>query len=361
MIRRLYVHNFRCLENFELKLDSMPSVLLIGKNGSGKSAVGLALEIFQRIGSGTAQASELVRQKDRSRGRPDVPIRFEIEAAIDNWVVQYSVAFQFLRGSGALRVFHEELTVDGAVMLARGADGSGTSDPKIDSQLVALPLIARESSHPLHIFRRCLAHMLVLRPVPSLISGESTGTVYRPNPKLTDFGAWFSDRVSSDPSAYTRMADYLKQVMPDFRSLQNPEVGKDSRSLVAQFAADLGTLIVPFADLSDGEKCFMICAVVLSGDSGGFPPWCFWDEPDNYLALDEVQHFVMALRSEFQKSGGQFIATSHNPEAIRSFSDENTLVLQRRNHLEPTIVRKLSELEVKGDLVDAIARGDLGA
>ena len=88
------------------------------------------------------------------------------------------------------------------------------------------------------------------------------------------------------------------------------------------------------------------------------PCICFWDEPDNYLALSEVGHFVLALRKAFQ-SGGQFIATSHNPEAIRRFSDENTLVLYRNSHLEPTIVRPLSEIQVNGDLVGALIRGDL--
>ena len=50
MLQRLYIHNFRCLENFELNLKDMPSALLIGKNGSGKSTIASALEIFQSIG-----------------------------------------------------------------------------------------------------------------------------------------------------------------------------------------------------------------------------------------------------------------------------------------------------------------------
>ncbi len=41
MIQRLYVHNFRCLENFELSLDGARSVLLLGRNGVGKTTVGL--------------------------------------------------------------------------------------------------------------------------------------------------------------------------------------------------------------------------------------------------------------------------------------------------------------------------------
>jgi ABC-type multidrug transport system ATPase subunit len=102
----------------------------------------------------------------------------------------------------------------------------------------------------------------------------------------------------------------------------------------------------------------MICALVLAANRAYGPLFCFWDEPDNYLALSEVGHFVLALRKAFQ-SGGQFIATSHNPEAIRRFSEENTLVLYRKNHLEPTIVRPLKDLQVNGDLVGALIRGDL--
>src|ERR1017187_8798117 len=147
--------------------------------------------------------------------------------------------------------------------------------------------------------------------------------------------------------------------MPDLTDIKNPVIGKDSRSLVVQFD-DRGSppswVDVQFEDLSDGEKCFMICALVLAANHAFGPVLCFWDEPDNYLALNEVGHFVLALRKAFQ-SGGQFIATSHNPEAIRSFSDENTLLLYRKSRLEPTIIRPLSELSESEDLVRDLIRG----
>src|ERR1700694_2919572 len=63
VIRRFYVHNFRCLENFELPVSGQPAVLLIGKNGSGKTTVGLALEILQRIARGTNRVGDLVKPK----------------------------------------------------------------------------------------------------------------------------------------------------------------------------------------------------------------------------------------------------------------------------------------------------------
>jgi ABC-type multidrug transport system ATPase subunit len=91
---------------------------------------------------------------------------------------------------------------------------------------------------------------------------------------------------------------------------------------------------------------------------------CFWDEPDNHLAPSEVGPSVMALRKAF-KSDGQLIATSHNPEAIRRFSDENTLFLYRNSHLEPTIARPLEKMRasgtLRGDLVNALIRDDVEA
>jgi ABC-type cobalamin/Fe3+-siderophores transport system ATPase subunit len=152
--------------------------------------------------------------------------------------------------------------------------------------------------------------------------------------------------------------------MPDLEDIRNPVIGKNSRSLVVQFSVKQGSplttesLSIPFADLSDGEKCFMICALVLAANAAYGPVLCFWDEPDNYLAMSEVGHFVLTLRKAFQ-AGGQFIATSHNPEAIRRFSDENTLVLHRNSHLEPTTVRKVSDMQIVGDLVGALIRGDV--
>jgi len=66
----------------------------------------------------------------------------------------------------------------------------------------------------------------------------------------------------------------------------------------------------------------------------------------------------MALRRAFQKEG-QLVVTSHNPEAIRQFSDESTFLLYRRSHLEPTQIRPLTEVPVVGDLIDALTRDDV--
>jgi energy-coupling factor transporter ATP-binding protein EcfA2 len=366
MIGRLYINNFRCLENFELLLQLHASVLLIGKNGSGKSTVGFALEVLQKIARGTNLVDDLVKVKDFARGRVEMPMRFEINVVLDFKSYDYAIAFEVDEAGKEIRVFDESIRVDGKPIYTREKAQvhlARTSQAKesfpIDRHIAALPIIQEQSAKdPLYIFKQWLARMLILRPIPSLILGDSTQESLQPNTKVTNFGAWFSGLLADAPSAYREIDAYLKQVMPDLKDIQNPVIGKDFRSLDVRFSNGQGSLTLPFEDLSDGEKCFMIAALVLATKKIFSNVFCFWDEPDNHLALDEVGHFVLALRQAFQ-SGGQFIATSHNPEAIRGFSDENTLLLHRRGHLEPTLVRPLIDVKVSGDLVSALIRGDV--
>ncbi len=367
VVSRFYVHNFRCLGNFNLEIKGQPSVLLIGQNGCGKSSVAFALRVLQRIARGVNRVGELVAPSDLAGGRTEAPMRFEIEAEIGGRSYAYALAFELPKGFKELRVREERLSAAGQtiydrkealVSLAKRGK-SGDAEFRIDWHLVALPIIQQQSEDdPLRVFKQWLARMLILRPTPARIPGESAEGTLEPSEDVTNFAAWFTGLLAHTPSAYAKIDDYLKRVMPDFKDIQNPLVGKDSRSLEVHFAKESGSLRLAFDDLSDGEKCFMICAVVLAANQAYGPLLCFWDEPDNYLALSEVGHFVHDLRRAFQP-GGQLIATSHNPEAIRSFSDENTFVLSRRSHLEPTVLRPLGEAGIEGDLVGALIRGDV--
>jgi hypothetical protein len=294
-------------------------------------------------------------------------MRFEIKVELDAVLYEYVIAFELPEDSKELRVLEEKFAVDGdsiysrkaaQVRLAKASQEKG-AEFRIDRSLVSLPIIqARSENDPLFIFKRWLARMLILRPIPSRITGDSEHETLQPDPEVADFGAWFSALTLQYPAAYARIDEHLRQVMPDLKDIQNRLIGADSRSLIVQFSNNQGILKLPFKDLSDGEKCFMICALVLAANNFYGPLLCFWDEPDNYLAMDEVGHFVLALRQVFQPSG-QFIATSQNPEAIRRFSEENTLLLHRKNHLEPTTVHPLDKLQIPGDLINALIRGDL--
>ena len=67
---------------------------------------------------------------------------------------------------------------------------------------------------------------------------------------------------------------------------------------------------------------------------------------------------MTSLRRGFDNAGQIFI-TSHNSEAIRKFSNEKIFLLQRRTHLDPTLIRSIQEIPIEGDLINALIRGDL--
>ena len=367
MINRLYVNNFRCLENFELALSDRPTTLLIGKNGAGKSTVSFALAVFQSIARGTNRVGSLVKLSDFWRGQFNVPIRFEIEALIDSKVYDYRLAFELPEGLKELRVLEENLTVAGVAIYSRkGAQVELARTEKdssakflVDWHLVALPIIQEQSvTDPLYILKNWLDRMLLLAPIPIQMTGDSEGETLTPNREVNNFGAWFSGLLAHSPASYAMIDTYLKKAIPDFKDIKNPIRGTDFRSLTVQFQQEQALLSLPFAALSDGEKCFFICALVLAANESYGPLFCFWDEPDNYIAISEVGYFVSALR-RLARNGSQLLVTSHNDEAIRTFPDENILVLIRRSHLEPTIVRPLNKLQVNGDLINALIRDDV--
>jgi predicted ATPase len=365
MLQRLYVHNFRCLENFELTAKDQSSFLLIGKNGTGKTTVSFVLEVLQSIGRGTNRVQHLITTQDFARGRSDVPVRFELEVLLGGKLYKYSLAFELPENFKELRIFEEQLSVAGSTIYVREKaqvtlhSRHGEAQFSVDWHLVALPVIQEQSAgDPLRIFKIWLARMIILSPIPSLMTGESGGETLEPQRDASNFGEWISGLFSRYPAAYRRIDGYLRNVMPDLLDFLNEPTGKDSKSMVVRFEQQKANLDVDFEVLSDGEKCFFLCAAVLAANQYYGPLFCFWDEPDSYLSLSEVGHFIMELRRSFQE-GSQILITSHNPEAIRKFSDENTFVLDRKSHLEPTLIRSLGELSVQGDLVEALISGDI--
>lgn len=196
MIQRLYVHNFRCLENFELSVKDLPSALLIGKNGVGKSTVKLVLEIIQNICRGVNRVGTLVEPKDFACGRSDVPMRFELEALLEKRLYKYELALELPERFKELRVLDERLTVDGnsvysrtnaqVELLSKPADH--TAQFRVDWHLVALPLIQQQSdSDPLHIFRTWIARTIILSPIPRVMKGESNGESLEPKSDGSNF------------------------------------------------------------------------------------------------------------------------------------------------------------------------------
>lgn len=366
MLQRLYIHNYRTFQNFELKMGDTHSTLLIGRNGAGKSSVARILRLFQAIGRGNNRLKDLVNPREFFGGKSISPMRLELEALVQGHAFRYVLALELPENFKELRVLEERLERDGepiyqreqAQVSLRRQEALPLADARflVDWHLVALSIIQEHStSDPIHIFKTWLARMVVLAPAPDRMKAESGDKTLWLESSAGNITDWLAGVLSQYPAAYSTISDYLQSVMPDLHDFLYEDLGQESRRLLVRFAQrDQGTLSLSFDQLSDGEKCFFLCAVILAANRHYGPLLCFWDEPDNYLSLAEVSHFIMALRRGFEGQG-QILMTSHNEESIRRFSDENTWVLGRSTHLEPSRIRLLSELRETGDRGEAPA------
>src|SRR5271165_2743983 len=113
MIAKLYVQNFRCLDSITLDFAGRPSMLIIGKNGAGKSTARNALAVFQSICRGSSRVDRLISKSDFTFNHMDRPMRFEIEVTLKQKRFNYAISFEWPENFREARIFDESLSVNG--------------------------------------------------------------------------------------------------------------------------------------------------------------------------------------------------------------------------------------------------------
>lgn len=365
MIERLYVHNFRCLVNFTLDLAGQRSALLIGKNGAGKSTVLRALRVLQNICRGPNRVKSVIKAGDFTQPRIPQPMRFEVDVVLVDHKFKYSVSFEWPEEFHEARVLEESLSRDGVSIFTRDRAQVRLSDGPaflLDWHVFALPVInERPPSRSIQDVKAFFAGIMLLAPIPQNMGGFSEEPATELEYNAINYASCLRAILQQKPKAYGEFESFVKAIVTDFSSIENRDRGKDGGSqLIVTFQPpdSKETLSFDFDDLSDGEKCLLLSAYIFAANAVGPSVVCVWDEPDNHLSLAEVGHFITAMR-KMTNRGGQFIATTHHPETIRKFSDENTFVLTRKSHMEPTDAKPLRTFSYKGDLIHALVRNEI--
>ncbi|MGO8751543.1 MAG: AAA family ATPase [Thermoguttaceae bacterium] len=363
MIERLYVHNFRCLENFTLDLAGRASSLVIGKNGAGKSTVLQCLRLIQSICRGSNRVGNRISASDFTQYRTDHPMRFEVELTLANKRFKYAVSFEWPANFREARILDESLSVDGNAIFTRHHSQiqlAGGTSFGLDWHIFALPVInERPGERAIQDIKAFFATMILIAPIPANMSGFSEEPSMELQGDAANYGSCLRALLGQRPAAYSDFDSYLKMVIPDFSAIENVERGESGTQLIVKFEQqNTGrSLSVEFKALSAGEQCFFLSAYIIASNMSS-PVFCMWDEPDNHLSLSEVGQFITGLRKMTNRSG-QFVATTHHPETVRKFSDETTFVFTRKSHLDPTVVRPLADFPYSGDLINALIRDEI--
>jgi predicted ATPase len=111
-----------------------------------------------------------------------------------------------------------------------------------------------------------------------------------------------------------------------------------------------------FSELSDGQRAIVALYAIMRFTVRNDVTLCI-DEPENYLALAEIQPWLLELEMACQDADAQALLISHHPELIDLLALEKGLWFSR-SHLGPVRARPVDVDEV-GDVTvsDFVARG----
>ena len=355
MIKRLYVNNFRCLVDFEISFDSMN--LLLGPNGAGKSTVFDVLRRLQEFVTTGKEAYEVFRPSDLRRGK-DGPLEtiqtFELSVQdISDQAYTYRLDLEYSKDENRMHLKTESLTRDGhrvfeylskdkrGVLYDIPGSGEKLLIPRNRSGLAFLAE-ATENVDVVWFKEFVLEHIYIVRVNPALMKKEVQREELHPKPDMSDFAAWYLSLMQAAGGDIYKSWEALREVMPGFDAITFERSGDlKFLSLVFKETDGNGAKTLRLDELSDGQRVFLVLYTLLFCLPGNRVATLCMDEPENYLALPEIQPWLDKIYDKCEENQLQAILISHHPKIINFLSRDCGLWLDRDSSNAPTLVKRL--------------------
>ncbi len=112
----------------------------------------------------------------------------------------------------------------------------------------------------------------------------------------------------------------LKEILPGFEYFKFESAGEKHRLLKAYFTDEEKSASIgyDFSELSDGQRMLIALYSLLhvARSDKKFPYTICLDEPENFLALPEIQPWLVSLYDHCMDGDAQALLISHHPELI---------------------------------------------
>lgn len=341
MLTRIYIDNFYCLSNFEIKPKEFQ--LWLGDNGSGKSMVFLALQKLQQFLSG-AHVHDIFDHSSLSvwDKRRDQTLAISLQSGKD--LFDYELRINHPKPNQKPQLIHEELKWNGQTFyLFDGTDSHlyriyrHTDLVEKDTQFTlnaersVIPTIGeREDNWPLLAFRNSMAKIQIVQPTPSVISPVAEAESRTLSRSCDNFAQWYRFVVQENTEVTYSTGELLKEVLPGFAHL-SMKGAWGGKNLKAAFRIDDQDQLFDFSALSDGQRQLIILYTLLESLRSGTIQALFIDEPDNYVSLREIQPWLDNLQDICDETDRQAIIISHHPEIVNRMARGDELWFHRKN------------------------------
>jgi predicted ATPase len=361
MLAKVYVNNFKCLVNFELNLSALN--LMLGANGVGKSTLFEAISKVQAFALFGMKASQVFFSADLTKWQSLDTQIFELEFVDEIDTYRYELAMQFKNYEPAVR--HERLSCNGTpllwyeqgqVQLYRDDAAADASYPLTAVQSVLTLVPSRPDNQKLFRFRDFLDRIVIVQVIPPLIRRTTSENEMRwLHADSSNFVDWYR-YLSQNQGITLGLTQELQEVIGGFSHFSFMNIGENRRALLVNFHAEnRKTVDYGFHQLSDGQLALIVLYSLLYAAKFENKILCI-DEPENFLALPEIQPWLTALYDLCHEEKQQALLISHHPRIINDLANESGFWLDRQ-HDGPVRVRPINTEEDGISIAQLIERG----
>ncbi len=366
MLKRLYANNYRCLVNFEVHFNEM--TLLMGPNGGGKSTLfDLLYEIRRLLVDKETLGDKLFPSRELTAWVNQTEQSFELDVLGQYGLFSYKLVISHNPNIKKQRIELEHLLLDGnplfefrrgEVQLYYDDHQPGPRYP-FDWTISALATIApRNDNKKLTWFKNWLEKLFIVSLQPKAMTSETEEESDWLNRDGTNFASWYSYISDEHQDKIIKLTEHLRVWIPGFHAFKLEKAGKYKILRVGFNSQDQEdrTIYFDFDRLSDGQRVMIVLYTLLLGLQD-LSHALFIDEPENYVALPEIQPWLMELNNACGEYIPQTILISHHPELIDYLGPECGKLIER-DPLGPARVKEIPARVYEGlKLSDQIARG----
>lgn len=390
MLRRLHVDNYKCLAGFDAHFDEFN--LLIGENGSGKSAVMDVLYAVRGLlrGGSKLTATDIFPSSTLTRWRQDrrQTIEMDVElpapmmqylvvpegghwglaqgASNEQEVLRYRLEIEHDARQDRARLISETLHggqvplfsfLGGEVQLYRDDKSKGPAYTADWSESALARVPHREDNRRLGGFVDFVSGMVLASIMPSVIRAHSERDHDQLERSATNFVDWYRHVVQEHPKHVGPYEEALRNAISGFAGIRLEKSGTKTRDCMIDIDSGHRRYSVRLDEMSDGQRALVVLygLLLLGGEQ---PRFLMVDEPENFLALAEIQPWLNLLQDSCGPRRFQAMLCSHHPHLVDLVSSYAGLVLRRDSEGRTQCARPDAEMFESGvPYSELIARG----
>ncbi len=359
MLKRLYVHNYKCLVNFEINFDKDIS-LFLGANGSGKSTIFDVLTKLRRVIVSEEKVENVFNETDSPRWLKSGAdgTRFELDIEIGNDTYRYLLVMDDLELSSILGLCikeeslycNNEMLIESKnkITLSKGSKQITFDDSRSNINRY-LPYYSTR-------YLQYLRTLFIVRINPY----EMASTINKANaeikPDFSNYAEWFAHLNEKNRKGVSEFEKAMRDILPGFDYFRIEQAGQ-AKVLQVDFENKTNKkdiITYYFNELSEGQKVLIaLYALVYCVPENSLI--CI-DEPENFLALPEIQPWFDTLYDQCAERGLQALLISHHPKIINLLASDSGYWFSRENNL--TRIQKISPEDESGlSIAELIDRG----